>query len=133
MSAALVDTDVVSLLYKRDSRAELYEPHLSQRIPAVSFMTIAELERWTMERNWGTARHSRLTDYLQQFVVLFADEELCRKWAGISTAHRRAGRPIQTADAWIAATAVQYRVPLITHNRSDYEMVDGLTAISAGS
>jgi len=39
-------------------------------------------------------------------------------------------RPIQTPDAWIAATALVYHVPLITHNRADYEMVENLEVIS---
>jgi predicted nucleic acid-binding protein len=37
---------------------------------------------------------------------------------------------MQTADAWIAATALLYEVPLITHNRRDYEGVAGLVLIS---
>ncbi len=38
--------------------------------------------------------------------------------------------PIQTGDAWMAATALVLAVPLVTHNPSDYEGVDGLTVIS---
>jgi predicted nucleic acid-binding protein len=41
------------------------------------------------------------------------------------------GRPIQTADAWIAASALYYQVPLITNNRADYSAVDGLVVLSA--
>jgi tRNA(fMet)-specific endonuclease VapC len=130
MDAAVVDTDVVSILFKRDSRAELYERHVSRRFLAISFMTFAELERWTLERNWGKPRRTELRDFLKKFVVLPADDELCRKWAEVSFARRRVGRPIQTADAWIAATALLYRVPLITHNGADYQMVEGLTVIS---
>jgi len=36
-----------------------------------------------------------------------------------------AGR-IETADAWIAATALLYDVPLLTHNKADYLGVPGL-------
>ena len=39
---------------------------------------------------------------------------------------RRNGRPIQTADAWIAATAIALDVPLCTNNREDYAGVDAL-------
>jgi hypothetical protein len=31
MSAAVIDTDVVSFLFKRDSRAQIYLPHLENR------------------------------------------------------------------------------------------------------
>jgi predicted nucleic acid-binding protein len=57
--------------------------------------------------------------------------ELCRKWAEVTFAARRQGQPIQTADAWIAASALLYQAPLITNNGSDYAMVPGLTILSA--
>jgi predicted nucleic acid-binding protein len=41
-------------------------------------------------------------------------------------AARRNGRRIETADAWIAATALLYDVPLLTHNKADYLGVPGL-------
>jgi predicted nucleic acid-binding protein len=39
-------------------------------------------------------------------------------------------RRIECADAWIAATALLYSVPLVTHNRNDYLGVPDLTLIS---
>ena len=45
--AVVVDTDVVSFLYKRDTRAALYRPHLDGQLPIISFMTLAELMKWT--------------------------------------------------------------------------------------
>jgi predicted nucleic acid-binding protein len=56
---------------------------------------------------------------------------LCGKWAQVSFAAKKKGRPIQTADAWIAASALYYQVPLITHNRADYSAVDGSVLLSA--
>ncbi len=44
MSDAVVDTDVVSFLFKRDTRAQAYKRHLVGRRLVVSFMTVAELE-----------------------------------------------------------------------------------------
>ena len=46
----VVDTDVLSFLYKKDTRARLYEPHLNDPSFIVSFMSLAELRRWTLER-----------------------------------------------------------------------------------
>ncbi len=45
---------------------------------------------------------------------------------------RRAGRPSQTADAWIAATALQWEMPLATADFGDYAAVDGLEVIPIG-
>ena len=131
MNAAVVDTDVVSMLFKGDTRALAYRPHITGRLLGISFMTLAELERWSLERNWGQRRKLELAQYLTRYTVLPVSRELCGKWAEVSFAAKRKGRPIQTADAWIAASALHYRVPLITNNRGDYSAVDGLTLLAA--
>jgi predicted nucleic acid-binding protein len=44
---------------------------------------------------------------------------------------RTSPRPAhRTADAWIAATALQLGVPLVTHNVGDYAGVSGLAILS---
>ena len=39
-------------------------------------------------------------------------------------------RPISPQDAWIAATALRYQIPLVTHNAADFDAVEGLTIIT---
>jgi len=129
MNAAIVDTDVVSMLFKGDSRAQRYRDHISGRLLGISFMTRAELQRWQLERQWGPFRRRELTEHLARYVVLPASGEICAKWAVVSWQARRKGRPIQTADAWIAASALHYEAPLITHNADDYVSVDDLQVI----
>ena len=80
----------------------------------------------------GPAAKARtLAEHLTHYAVLPVSRELCAKWAEISFNAKKKGRPIQTADAWVAASALYYQVPLITNNRSDYSMVDGLALLSA--
>ena len=126
----LLDTDVISVLFRGDTRAERYRRHLNGQRLAVSFMTVAELDRWAQERNWGAARRAALDTYIGQFTVHLVDRALCRRWAGITDSTRRAGRRIQTADAWIAATAIANGLPLATHNAADCEAVPGLHVIA---
>ena len=76
-------------------------------------------------------RKIELERHLTRYVVLPVSRELCGNWAEVSFAAKRKGRPVQTADAWIAASALYYQVPLITNNRSDYSEVDGLILLSA--
>lgn len=45
MSDVVLDTDVLSYLFKRDTRARSYRPHLLGKTIYVSFMTVAELRR----------------------------------------------------------------------------------------
>jgi predicted nucleic acid-binding protein len=125
-----VDTDVVSYLFRSDSRAEAYRPHLTGRLLVVSFMTVAELDRWALEREWGEARRARMERHLRNFVVRPFDRSLCRRWAEATDGARRRGRPIGVADAWIAATALQHDVPLVTNNDAHYAGIEGLTVVS---
>jgi predicted nucleic acid-binding protein len=131
-TAVVVDTDVVSYLFKSHPNAFHYLPDLTDRTPMISFMTLAELDRWVLEARWGEARRKRLREYLERLVVLPYHRALCAKWAEVTVAAQACGRRIDCADAWIAATALLAGAPLITHNRSDYLGVPGLTLISHG-
>lgn len=48
MPEVVVDTDVVSYLFKKDTRSRLYRRHLLGNGLVVSFMTLAELEHWAL-------------------------------------------------------------------------------------
>ena len=89
MNAAIVDTDVVSMLFKGDTRALAYQRHITGRLLGISFMTLAELERWSLERDWGQRRKQELVQHLTRYVVLPVNRELCGKWAEVSFAARR--------------------------------------------
>ena len=132
MSDAVVDTDVVSFLFKSHPIAYQYLPDLAGRTLLVSFMTVAELDRWVLEARWGEARRRKLRQYLEPFAVLPYDRALCAKWAEVTVAAQLCGRRIDCADAWVAATALLCGAPLITHNHNDYLGVPGLSLISHG-
>ena len=51
--AVVVDTDVVSYLFKDDSRARWYRPRLVDQVRVLSFMAVAELEKWVLTHRWG--------------------------------------------------------------------------------
>jgi len=50
MKPIVLDTDVVSFLFKGDSRAPMYLSHLQNRQWLISFMTEAELEQWALRQ-----------------------------------------------------------------------------------
>lgn len=126
MKPIVLDTDVVSFLFKADSRAQLYLPHLDNRQWFISFMTEAELEQWALLANWSEKRVEWLRLFLERFAIVPSSHDLVLKWAEAMVAARRNGRRIETADAWIAATALLYDAPLLTHNKADYLGAPGL-------
>ena len=76
-------------------------------------MTLAELERWMLERNWGLRRKLELAQHLARYIVLPVSRESCANGAEI------------------AASVLHDPVPLITNNRGRYSAVDGLALLSA--
>ena len=126
----VADTNVVSYIFKEDSRGALYEPHLAGKDVVISFVTLAELHRWAISSNWGKTRKRKLEEYLNRFFVVHSNDALCHRWAELVESGKRKGRPIQPGDAWIAATALLHTVPLVTHNSKDFAGVEELTIIS---
>jgi predicted nucleic acid-binding protein len=126
----VLDTNIVSYLFKSNAYAQQYRPLLDGRTHVVSFQTVAELEAWTLERNWGARRISELRSYLSRYGVLDSNELLSRRWAQVRLQAKQAGRPIDIADAWIAATALELNVPLVTHNPNDFVGVAGLQVLT---
>ena len=106
MATVLLDTDVVSFLFKGDSRGAAYAPLLQGNRLALSFMTVAELFQWAGIRKWGVQRVGRLEQTLTTYLIVPVDLDLCRIWGTLRAERQRAGHTIAPQDAWIAATAV---------------------------
>jgi predicted nucleic acid-binding protein len=132
MNRVVADTDVVPALLKNRPIGKRYDPELAARVALVSFMTAAEVERWAIQYRWGERRVHWLHLYLRRFTVVPSSSDLCHKRAEVMVAAQAVGRRIECADAWIAATALLYDAPLVTHNRSDYLRVPGLSMIAHG-
>jgi predicted nucleic acid-binding protein len=125
----LVDTNIISYFFRRDSRAAAYERHLAGHTLFVSFMSVAELYKWPIERNWDDRKKQELIEHLRKHAVLPYDDALAWCWAELVGKTRR-GRPMSLQDSWIAATAIRHAMPIVTHNRKHFENVPGLTVIS---
>jgi tRNA(fMet)-specific endonuclease VapC len=130
MDCAVLDTDVVSFLFKGDHRAELYRPYLTGKLLVISFMTLAELDRWALERNWGEARRAKMEQHVRNFIIYPFHRDLCLKWAEVTVRRKQKGRPLSCADAWIAATALFHNIPLISHNGFHFQDIEGLNLIT---
>jgi tRNA(fMet)-specific endonuclease VapC len=130
MRAILIDTDVVCLLFRGDSEGEEYAGEIAGQVALVSFQTVAEIERWTVERGWPPERGAWMHMYLERYTVVPSSPDLCRRWAEVLAAGGQTGRPVSYGNAWIAATALLYRVPLLTLNADRYRGIPALQTVS---
>jgi hypothetical protein len=76
MSPFVLDTDVFSFLFKNDSRAAGYLPHLRDRQWVISFMTEAELEQWALLAGWQPKRVEWLRVFLSKMVIVPSSRDL---------------------------------------------------------
>lgn len=133
ITPAVVDTDVVSFLFKSHTLAPAYQAILAGRQLAVSLITLAEIEYGMEVKNWGANRRDLMRRFLGRFTPLFPDVETARLWARIKSAREKKSRPITFADTWIAAAALQLNAPLVTHNARDYADIQNLVVLTAAT
>lgn len=131
MSSVVVDTCVLSALFRGGPLATAYRPHVAGRRLIISFITLAELYRWPLVRGWGDRRRENLEAFVSRRCVLYPfNPALCRQWATATYEASQNGYTVPTADSWIAATALLYGIPLVTNNPSDYEGIADLNVVT---
>lgn len=130
MRVCLLDTNVVSSLFKPD---HTLFPDCTRIIQGrqlyISFMSRAELLLWPRLNNWGAKREGLLRQHMDLCLTLYPDESTCFYWSEIMARGKAAGRGISVSDAWIAAAAKQWNLPLVTADASDFYHVEGLTIV----
>jgi predicted nucleic acid-binding protein len=127
----VVDTDVISFIFKDHPLAPAYVAILAGRPLTFSLITLAEFEYGMEAKGWGIRRRELMGRFLSRFKPLLPDAETAGQWARIKSGCARKGRPISFSDPWIAAAALQWNIALVTHNASDDAAVEGLTILTA--
>jgi predicted nucleic acid-binding protein len=123
--AVVVDTNVVSYLYRADPSAQPFQSILESRRRLISFQTLAELLVWA--EPWSEVKRIKLERWVMaRFGVLPHTPVVTRAWVEAVTSARRNGFPISTGDAWIAASAMSAGLMLLSADRNDFRGVDNL-------
>ena len=126
----VVDTSVVSIIFRGDGKAQFYEERIAGMHLVVSFQTLEKLYIWPIRNNWGTRRHNELQRHLSIYQVVWWNLELVRLSGELRAERERAGRRLNVADAWIAATALLLGCPLASHDR-DFSGIPDLQVIKS--
>lgn len=127
----LLDTNVLSYIYKNDTRAVKYAPHIEGKIPVISFITTAEMYFGAYKNKWGVKSFKKLDTFLKKYTVIEFNYQICHEWAIIKAKLEEIGHSVEDSnDLWIAATARVADIPLITHNFKHFSKIPSLAVIT---
>jgi predicted nucleic acid-binding protein len=135
MKCLILDTDVASYLYGKRPEASKYKRHLRNAVPALAFMSVAELHFGAHRNEWSEPRVIHLDAYIGRFLMLPFDDRLPRLCARLRAHAASAGHPLarpeNSNDLWTAACAIQYEAPLLTGNVRRFVAFPGLELLDA--
>lgn len=124
MTAEILFDTNAAIAWIEDSPT-LYSALESDLGPVVSLITIGELEFGAAKSARAEQNRDRLARALFQFRRLSIDDATPRFYGDLQAALRRKGKPIPVNDVWIAAIALQHKLPLLTRD-AHFREVDGL-------
>jgi tRNA(fMet)-specific endonuclease VapC len=125
----IADTNVISFIAGHKKERDAYRRLTAGRDLGITFFTLAELMYGVTNSNWGAKRILELWTVLDTVEIIHTNNEICHFYAEVTYATRR--QPIGIADAWIAACAIAYDLPIVTHNAREFRRVPGLQVLSA--
>jgi predicted nucleic acid-binding protein len=120
MERVILDTDVSSLSLKHRLPSTVLT-RLVGKQACITFVTLGELSQWAELRRWGRRNREALENWLGGVIVLPYSDDVAWTWGRISAAAIQRGRARPANDAWIAACALTYGLPLATLNVKDFE------------
>ena len=129
-SLVVLDTDVVSYIFRQDDTSVYYRQRIEGRRTVISFQTLEESWYGAYSHGWGDRRTNELARHLEQYQVIWPSVRLVEICAQLRSERRASGQEIQSADAWIAATAILLDCQLASHDRG-FAGIPGLKLIQA--
>jgi tRNA(fMet)-specific endonuclease VapC len=129
--AYLVDTDwVVHYLNGRQDIVARLDVLKHQGL-GLSTVSLGELYEGVYYSRDPEGDERGLNDFLQGVNLVSLDEETAKLFGRQRGRLRADGMIIGDSDIWIAATALQYNLTLLTNNRRHFERIEGLRIESA--
>jgi toxin FitB len=119
VSFIVLDTDVASTIL-RGRLADPLRSRLAGHSLCITFVTLGELTKWTVLRDWGPRRLADLASWRRQVVLLPFDEAVAIRWGELQANAQLRGRPRPVNDSWIAACCLVHDLSLATFNTKDF-------------
>ena len=129
-SRVVIDSNVMSYIARRSPIADYYLPYLAGREVVISFQTREEALFGAYLAGWGERRVNDLKQQMDQYEMHWPDDELVDLCARLRQQRQAAGRRLEVADAWVAATALYLECPLASHD-GDFSDIPDLQLIRA--
>jgi predicted nucleic acid-binding protein len=123
----ILDTNALSAVADGDTALE----PLLQRASRLSIPVIVLGEhRYGISQSRERSLYEQwLIESLPDYSILLIDEETAIHYAAVRAEMKKAGTPIPSNDAWIAALCRQYALPLLSRD-AHFDSVSGLRRIA---
>ncbi len=129
MNAIVLDTDVLSFMLRGASEFANFEELLEDKKIVLSFATVLEIEFWFAS---DEKRHQFLATWkecLAKYEVYHSSTSLIHRAVSIAIylVEKTSVKPrTHWSDIWIAATALELGIPLVTNNVKDFKKFETL-------
>lgn len=110
----ILDTNALSAFV--DGETGIGEVLRRQARAAIPVIVLGEFRYGIAQSKHRPAYEAWLESQLPHFEVLSVTEETAAAYAALRVSLRRSGRPIPANDAWIAALALQHRLPVLSRD-----------------
>jgi predicted nucleic acid-binding protein len=119
----ILDTNALSAFV--DGEAGIGEALRREVRAAIPVIVLGEFRYGVAESRHRAVYEAWLEAHLSHFEILTITDKTATAYAGLRVALRRLGRPIPANDAWIAALALQHRLPVLSRD-AHFDAVAGI-------
>ena len=119
----ILDTNALSAFV--DGNASVGDVLRRQARAAIPVIVLGEFRYGIAESRHRAAYEAWLAAHLPRFDVLAVTDVTAVAYAALRVTLKRAGHPIPANDAWIAALALQHRLPVLSRDQH-FAVVSGL-------
>jgi tRNA(fMet)-specific endonuclease VapC len=126
----IADTNVLSYMFRRSYLGQEYLDLVGNSSIGITGPCIAEIYRGAALGNWGYRKRAEMAEFLGRFGYVPEMPVIAELCGNLHARREIIGRRMEWPDAWAAASALWYDVPLVTHDR-DLEAIPGLRIVTA--